>query len=69
MTGQELKAALKSLGLSQIEFAKETGNTNETISRWAQGKRPVPLLAQRYLDLRLKVRAAQDVMDEGAQRR
>lgn len=43
-------AALASLGLTQIEFARLTGMTNGTVSRWVRGVLPVPVWAERLLD-------------------
>ncbi len=50
MTPTAFAAALSDLGLSQTEFARLTGITNGTVSRWARGVLPVPLWAERLLD-------------------
>ena len=50
MTPPTFAAALASLGLTHIEFARLTGLTNGTVSRWVRGVRPVPLWAERLLD-------------------
>lgn len=50
MTPATFAAALASLGLTQIEFARLTGLTNGTVSRWVRGVLPVPLWAERLLD-------------------
>lgn len=50
MTPPAFAAALASLHLTQIEFARLTGLTNGTVSRWVRGVRPVPLWAERLLD-------------------
>ena len=50
MTPATFAAALASLGLTQIEFARLTGLTNGTVSRWVRGVLPVPLWAEMLLD-------------------
>lgn len=50
MTPTTFAAALASLDLSQVQFARLTGMTNGTVSRWVRGVLPVPLWAERLLD-------------------
>lgn len=50
MTPATFAAALASLGLTQIEFARLTDLDNGTVSRWVRGVLPVPLWAERLLD-------------------
>ena len=49
MTPATFAAALASLDLSQTQFARLTGMTNGTVSRWVRGVLPVPLWAERLL--------------------
>lgn len=42
MTGQELRVALARLSIRQTAFAKIVGKREEAISRWINGKHPVP---------------------------
>lgn len=57
MTGIEFKEAIKSLGLSQSEFARETGMSLSAINEWARGRAKIPGIAAAYLRLRLEVDA------------
>lgn len=50
MTPTAFAAALDALNLSQVQFARLTGMTNGTVSRWVRGVLPVPLWAERLLD-------------------
>lgn len=49
MTPPTFAAALSDLHLSQVQFARLTGLTNGTVSRWVRGVLPVPLWAERLL--------------------
>ncbi len=49
MTGQEFKAALKALGLSQRRFAAKIGVEPNTVNRWAVDAVPVPSVVVEYL--------------------
>jgi len=51
MTGPELRAALKSLNLSQRSLAERLGVLPQTVNKWAQGKLPVPKYAAYVLSL------------------
>lgn len=42
MTGRELKAARKKLGLTQGELAKAVGVQRVTVARWEAGLRKIP---------------------------
>lgn len=50
MTPAAFAAALDALDLTQVQFARLTGMTNGTVSRWVRGVLPVPLWAERLLD-------------------
>ena len=45
MTGDEFRAALRDLGMTQHEFAVQAGLFPSSITRWVQQKRAVPGLA------------------------
>lgn len=49
MTAAEFRAALKSCGLRQREFAARLGVSISTVNRWALGQVPVPRYAIMYL--------------------
>ena len=51
----ELKSALRSLGMSQLEFARESGYNHNTISRWVTDKQPIPQIVMVYLRLRIRI--------------
>ena len=51
MTPSELRAALDGLGISQREFAFAARVTPETVSRWANGKKPIPFWVPWKLEL------------------
>lgn len=42
MSGPELRAALRELGMLQGEFAVYTGHRPDSVSRWCTGRKPVP---------------------------
>ena len=42
MTGPELRAALYALGMGQREFAYAVRVAPETVSRWCNGRKPIP---------------------------
>lgn len=51
MTGLELKAIRKNLGLSQEALASLVGaRDNSAVSRWEAGKRPIPRSVEIILD-------------------
>lgn len=51
MTAPELRAALKSLRLSQRSLAERLGVQATTVNRWATGTLPVPRYAAYVLEL------------------
>lgn len=57
MTGIEFKEAIKNLGLTQREFARETGMSMSAVNEWATGRAKVPQIAAAYIRLRLEVDA------------
>jgi DNA-binding transcriptional regulator YiaG len=42
MDAIEFAAALRKIGVRQREFAKNNGIREETVSRWARARRPIP---------------------------
>jgi DNA-binding transcriptional regulator YiaG len=58
MTGVEFQAALDELGISQRDFARETGTHYTAVNRWAKGRVPIPGIAAAYVRLRLRLQAA-----------
>lgn len=55
MTPDEFRDGLKKLGWKQSDFCLETGISKVSVSNWLTGAVPLPLWAQRYLELLLKV--------------
>lgn len=51
MTGDELRAALQRLDLSQVDLGHLTGKDAVTVNRWAHGRLPVPVYARTILRL------------------
>jgi DNA-binding transcriptional regulator YiaG len=49
VTGKEVKAARTRLNMNQQAFAAALGVNQGTISRWEQGKIPVPEIAARLI--------------------
>lgn len=53
MTGDELKAARKGLGLTQEQFAERLGlegpNRSATVRSWESGRRPVSSVAAKLV--------------------
>lgn len=50
MTPAAFASTLSDINLTQVQFARLTGLTNGTVSRWARGVLPVPVWAERLLD-------------------
>jgi len=42
MTGQQLRAALRGLGVSQMEASRRLGVDPSTVRRWLSGARRIP---------------------------
>ncbi len=55
MDANEFRAALKELGISQQQFARDIDTDPTAVNRWANGKSKVSGAAAAYLRLRLKV--------------
>ena len=49
-SAQDLKAARKTLNVSQAILAKFLGVSVKTVSAWEQGAKSIPTIACRYLD-------------------
>ena len=71
MTGAQLKAKLKRLRLTQVEFANLTGVNKMTAYHWAKGDRPVPAPVEALIALidRLGSDEAIDALREHRQNR
>jgi hypothetical protein len=55
MTHAELNTALAKLGWNQGDLARETGYQRGEISRMCTGKRKIPLILERFLELKLEL--------------
>lgn len=56
MTADEFKESLAKIGWKQSEFARRTGLTPATVSRWARGEVEIPKWVAHHLQLLLDVR-------------
>lgn len=50
MSPTDFRAALSRLGLKQIQAARLLATVPNTVSKYANGRQPIPALAQRLLD-------------------
>lgn len=57
MTTAEFKQGLAMLGWKQSDFALATGTSPVSVSHWMTGQNPLPVWAQSYLELLLKLHA------------
>lgn len=55
MTTDEFKQGLATLGWKQSDFALATGTSTVSVSHWMTGQNPLPVWAQSYLELLLKL--------------
>jgi|CXWL01.1.fsa_nt_gi transcriptional regulator with XRE-family HTH domain len=53
MTPQDFKNGLDKLGWKQSDFASGTGVSRISVCNWANGSTPLPVWAQRHLQLLL----------------
>jgi DNA-binding transcriptional regulator YiaG len=60
MTPKELTAARNSLGLSPTEMANAMGVTYDTYKNWQSGRRAMPAVADRCVELLLEHPKAAD---------
>jgi DNA-binding transcriptional regulator YiaG len=60
MTADELRAALKDLGMSQVHFAEQLGHDPHTVKRWLSGKNQVPQYASLVVELLTERQNTQD---------
>ena len=49
MTGEELKAARKRLGMSRSELARAIGSNHSTIGSWETGRHKVSAVAEKSI--------------------
>lgn len=54
-TADEFRAALRTLGLSQVEYARLVGRGTISVNQFACGRSPVLLIDQRLLEAMLKL--------------
>lgn len=54
MTAPEFKSALAALGMDRADAAAMFVVSTRTVSRWSQGKTPVPPLVERELRVKMK---------------
>lgn len=65
MTTSEFKEKLKALGWSQATFARKTGITQNTISRWVSGEIPqIPEWVDAYIGLAESVRRTAELVEK-----
>jgi transcriptional regulator with XRE-family HTH domain len=57
MTPEEFTEALKSLNWKQSDFCRMAGVDKSTPSRWMNGATPIPLWADKFLQMARAVRA------------
>jgi DNA-binding transcriptional regulator YiaG len=55
MTPSQFKDALRELGISQRQFAREIEVDVTTVNRWANGKAEITGPAKAYLNLRVRL--------------
>jgi DNA-binding transcriptional regulator YiaG len=60
MTADELRAALKDLGMSQVHFAGLLGVNTHTVKHWLAGKNQVPQYAGLVVELLTERQNTQD---------
>jgi len=60
MTADELRAALKELGMSQVHFAGLLGVNAHTVKHWLGGKNQVPRYASLVVELLTERQNAQE---------
>jgi DNA-binding transcriptional regulator YiaG len=63
MTSPEIRAALDSLDLKQIEVARHLGVNPGTVSDWVRGRRPAPKHFVAWLNAMLVVRSHANTID------
>ena len=64
MTPKEFKSRLTILGWKQREFAKKLGVTEESVSRWANGKQPIPEYVVAYVEAVCSIKRIAQAMKE-----
>lgn len=60
MTSEELRAALKELGISQRQLAREINMDPSSVNRWAMETAEIPGAAVAYIRLKLDIKRAMD---------
>lgn len=62
MGREEFQEALETLGWRQYEFARRLGVTDETVSRWMNGRLSIPRYVAAYLEAMLIIKRMRDEM-------
>lgn len=63
MTADEFKEKLRHIGWSQATFAKKTGVSQNTVSRWVTGEIPqIPAWVDAYLGLAASVKDTSELI-------
>jgi len=57
----DLKAELKSIGMTQKDFAEYVEINQNTVSRWVRGDLPLPKWVKRLIENRKKVKAYENI--------
>ena len=65
MTIDEFKAGLKTLGWKQTDFALSMGLSKVAVSNWLTGTNPMPLWAENYLKMLLKLHEIRHLLESG----
>lgn len=69
MTATEFREALARLGWTQAALARHLGYNPRTMSAYARGHQPVPVVLERYITLALRLRDIDLMIDIDAPRR
>ena len=57
-----IKSIRKSLGLTQIQFAKELGMTQGSLTNYERGVTPVPTYIEKLIELYIEVSGSEDLI-------
>ena len=64
MTDYDLKREIRKLGMTQKEFAQITGLSQNAVSQWVRGERPIPTWVKPFLDCYHKAKTLDSIMLE-----
>jgi transcriptional regulator with XRE-family HTH domain len=65
MTIENFKNGLKTLGWKQTDFALSIGLSKVAVSNWLTGTNPMPLWAENYLKMLLKLHEIRHLLESG----